>query len=47
VTPPEAEPKLPVRVGGPPVEAWVSRGSPQRQGHWKGPLGVNPLGGCH
>ena len=31
-------------VGQPPVETWVGRGSPQRQGHWKVPLGVKPLG---
>ena len=38
VTTQETEPKLPASVGGPPVEAWVSRGSPQGQGHWKDPL---------
>ena len=47
VTPPKTEPKLPASAGGPPVEVWVSRGSPQGQGHWKVPLGVNPLGVCH
>ena len=47
VTTRETEPKLPVSVGGPPVEAWVSRGSPQGQGHWKFPLGINPLGVHH
>ena len=26
-----------------PVESWVVRGSPQGQGHWKVPLGINPL----
>ena len=39
-----------LRVGGPPVEAWVSRGSTQGWGHWqhqarKAPLGINSLGG--
>ena len=33
VNPQETEPKLPVSVGGPPVEAWVGRDSPQ--GHWQ------------
>ena len=49
VTPQETEPKLLARVGGPPVEAWVSRDSLQEQGHWqqqarKVSLGVSPLG---
>ena len=35
MTPQETEPKLPASVGGSPVEAWVSRGSPQGQGSWK------------
>ena len=43
VTPRETEPKLHASVGGSPVEAWVGRGSPQGQGHWKFPLGINPL----
>ena len=30
--------KLPASVGGSPVEAWVSRGSPQAQRHWKDSL---------
>ena len=52
VTPQKTEPKLPAGVGGSPVEVWVSRGSPQGQGHWqqhsgKVPLGINPLGGHH
>ena len=44
VTPQEIEPKLPASVGGPPVEvwvAWVGRGSQQKRGHWKVPLGIN------
>ena len=44
VNPQETEPKLPASVAGPPVEmwvAWVGRGSPQEQGHWKVPLGIN------
>ena len=46
--PKETEPKLArPQVGGPPVEVWGSRGSPQGQGHWKVPFGVNPLGVCH
>ena len=37
-------------VGGPPVEAWVSRGSTQGWGHWqhqarKVPLGINSFRG--
>ena len=44
MAPQETEPK-PASVGGPPVEEWVGRGSPQGWGHWKVPLGVNPLGG--
>ena len=43
VTQQETEPKLPGSVGGPPVEAWVSRGLPQGWGHWKVPLGINSL----
>ena len=31
----ETEAKLPVSVGGSPVEAWVGRGSPQGRGHWQ------------
>ena len=46
-TPPKTEPKLPASVGGPPVELWVSRESPLGQGHWKVPLGINPLGVHH
>ena len=45
VTSQETEPKLPASTGGLPVEAWVRRSSPQGQGHWQVPLGVNPLGG--
>ena len=37
VIPQETEPKLPASVGGPSVEAWVRRGSPQR---WD--TGINP-----
>ena len=33
--PQETEAKLPVSVGGSPVEAWVGRGSPQGRGHWQ------------
>ena len=44
MTPQETEPKLHGSVGGPPVEAWVSRGSPKRWGNWKLPLGLNPFG---
>jgi len=47
VTPQETEPKPPANIGGPPVEAQVGRGSPQGCGHWKVPLGVNPLGVHH
>ena len=43
VTLQETESKPSASVGGPPVEAWVGRGSPQGQGHWKFPLGINPL----
>ena len=43
----ETEPKLPASVEGPPVEAWVGRGSPQGQAHCKVLLGLNPLGVCH
>ena len=35
VTSQETELKLPTRVGGFPVEAWVVRGSPQGRGHWQ------------
>ena len=38
----ETEPKLPTSVGGPPVEVWVGRGSPQGWG-LEGPLDLNPL----
>ena len=47
MTPPETEPKPPAGVGGPPAEAWVSRGSEKGRGHWKVPLGVNPHGVHH
>ena len=47
VTSQETEPKLPASVEGPPVEAWVGRGSPQGQAHCKVLLGLNPLGVCH
>jgi hypothetical protein len=47
VTTQETEPKLPANVGGLPVDVWVGRGSSQGQGHWKVPLGINPLGVCH
>ena len=48
VTPQETEPKLLTSVGGSPVEKWVSKGSPQRYGHWqqqsrKGSLVISPL----
>ena len=48
--PQETEPKLPATDGGSPMEAWVSRGSPQGLGHWqqqsgKAPLDVSPLEG--
>ena len=51
VTPQETEPKLPIRVGGSPVELRVGRGSLQGQWHWqrqawKAPFGISPLGGC-
>ena len=42
--PQQTEPKLPASVGGPLVEAWVDRGSPQGLGHWKVPFGTNSLG---
>ena len=42
-TPRETEAKLPARVGGSPVEAWVSRGSPQGWGHGSSCLGRSPL----
>ena len=50
--PVETEPKPPASVGGPPVEAWVSRGSSWEWGHWqqqswKWTLGISPPGGCH
>ena len=47
VTQQETEPKVPINIGGPPVEAWVGRGSPQGWVHWKVPLGINPLGVHH
>ena len=52
VTSQEIEPKLPVSVGGSPVEMWVSSGSPQgleqwKQWSWKVPVSVRPLGGHH
>ena len=48
VTPEETELKLPATVvGGSPVDTWIDRGSPQRWGHWKLPLAINPLGVCH
>ena len=37
------KPKLPTSVGGPPIELWVGRGSPQGWGPWKAPLDLNPL----
>ena len=40
----ETEPKLPATVGGPPVEAWVGRESPQGLEHWKVSLGITPFG---
>ena len=40
-------PKLPASVGGPPVEMWVGKGSPQGCKHWMVTLGVNPLGARH
>ena len=47
VTPQKTEPKLPASVGGAPVEEWVSWGPQQGWGHWKVPLGLNPLGVLH
>ena len=47
MTPQETESKPPASAGGLPVEVWVSRGSPQGRGHWKVPLGINPLGVHH
>ena len=44
VTPQETEPKLAASVGGSPVEAGVSRGSPQGQREWQGPSGKVPMG---
>ena len=46
------KPELPLSGGGPPVEAWVDRSSPQIWGLWqlqarKVPLGVNTLGVHH
>ena len=46
VTPKETKPKPPASVGGPPVEVWVGRDSPQGRGHREVPLGVNPLAVC-
>ena len=47
MTPQETESKPPASAGGPPMEVWVSRGSPQGRGHWKVPLGTNPFGVHH
>jgi len=52
VSPQGSKPKVPTSGGGPPVEAWVHRNSPQARGLWqkqarKVPLGVNPLGVHH
>ena len=52
VTPQETNQNYLLSVGGPPVEAWFRKVSPQGQGHWrqqarKVPLGVNPLGLLH
>ena len=47
VIPQATEPKLPAGVEGSSVEVWVSRGSPQGQGYWKVPLGINTLGVHH
>ena len=52
VLPQETGSKLPASVGEFPMEAWVSRISPQGWGHHqqqsgKTPLGINPLGGHH
>jgi len=35
VTPQETDPDLPASVGGSPVEAWVSKFSPQGRRHWQ------------
>ena len=43
MSPEETEPKLPDSVGGPAVEVWVGRGSPEGWGHWKVPFGVKSL----
>ena len=47
LTPQDTEPKLPPSVREAPVDVWIDRGSPQGWGHWKVPLGVNPLGVHH
>jgi len=54
VTPQVIEPKQPARFGGPPVEAWVRRGSPQWWRYWQWQSGKvrlrsngDPLGGHH
>jgi len=47
VTPQLIKPKPSASFRGPPVEEWINRGSQQGQGHWKVPLGANPLGVCH
>ena len=47
MTPQETEPKLPASVGGPPVEEWVGRGSPQGQGHWRQEVQKVPLAVPH
>ena len=39
----ETEPNLPASVGGPPVEAWVSRGSPQGWRYWQQLSGKVPF----
>ena len=46
MTPQETNPKPPASVGGPAVEAWVSRGSPQGQGCWQQQSRKVPLGGA-
>ena len=52
VTSQENIPDLLVSDVGSPVEVWVGSDMPWRQGNWhhqcwKGPLGINILGGCH
>ena len=47
MTPQRTEPKLPAGVGRSPMEAWVSRGSPQGLGASSSrperPIGLSPL----